>query len=128
MDWLFWLGTTVLVVTVVGLLYLRNRPIYDLDGNPVDRDGLRVPTYDRLVCRILIELLDADATTSAYVLRLRVRLSGPLFYSLMGRLERDELVESREVTGLDTTFPSSRGYRLTDRGLTEARRLTTGRR
>lgn len=133
MDWLIWLGATVFVVTVVGLLYLRNRPLYDLDGNVVDRDGLRVPTRDRLVRSILTELLDANATpTSAYALRQRLQLPGTVFYPLLGQLEHDELVSSYDVATTDVTdhmgASAFRRYRLTDRGLAEALRLQTRRR
>lgn len=129
MHWLIWLGTIVFAVTVVGLLYLRNRPLYDLDGNVVDRDGLRVPTRDRLIRLVLTELLDANAApTSAYALRQRLQLSGPTFYPLMSQLEVDQLVSSYEVTADDVGTPSFRNYRLTDRGLAEALHLSTRRR
>lgn len=133
MHWLIWLGTIVFAVTVVGLLYLRNRPLYDLDGNVVDRDGLRVPTRDRLIRLVLTELLDANAApTSAYALRQRLQLPGTVFYPLLGQLEHDDLVSSYDAETTDVTghigTSAFRRYRLTDRGLAEALRLQTRRR
>lgn len=130
MSWAFWLGTTLFVVAVGGLLYLRDRPLHDVDGTLVDdEDGHRVATDARLERVVLTELLDADhAPRTASELRRRLRLSVTTFYGLMAQLVRDGLVQARTCRTSHTTLDELLwSYRLTDRGLARAlQRPTSG--
>lgn len=130
MIWSLWTGVVILVVATGGLLYLRDRPLHDVDGTLVDgEDGHRVATDARLERVVLTELLDADhAPRSASALRRRLGLSVTTFYDLMSQLVRDGLVQVRVCqathVALDRLFWT---YRLTDRGLARAlRRPTSG--
>lgn len=131
MSWAFWFGTALLAVAVGGLLYLRDRPLHDVDGTVVDdEDGHRVATDARLERVVLTELLDADhAPRSASELRRRLRLSVPTFYALMTQLVRDGLIQMRVTSETVLVTPNELlwTYRLTDRGLARALQRPTDR-
>ena len=116
MNWAIWSGAVVLLVAAGGLLYLRERPLDDVDRS-------------QLVRAVLTELLDAEhAPRSASELRGRLQLTGTVFYALMTDMIRAGLVQVR-VRDATRTVPSELfwTYRLTDRGLGQAlRRPTNG--
>jgi hypothetical protein len=123
MDWAFWVGSTIFVGTVGGMLWMRNRPLRDVHGHHVDADGRRLPSPDRLTRAVLTELLDADhAPRSAYELRRRLRLPMDRFYELTGRMVLHGLITWRPPHDvLDNTNVAVYGrYELTETGIARA--------
>lgn len=108
MDWTFWVGLGVFVVTVAGLLVLR-RGTGDRSTRPSRRERLIMTTL----------LKDDNAPVSAAVVRRRVGGSRKNVAELLERLERRVLVTSARLTvdGVGT----QRRYWLTDRGVVEVR-------
>jgi hypothetical protein len=114
-DWAFWSGTVIFTSTIVGMLWLRGRPLTDVDGRTVDDDdGRRVPSRDRRVRQVVRQLAAANnAPRATYVLRRLTNMSKSTFYDVVDYMQARHWLES--IT-LDVEY-GYRALRLTDHGL-----------
>lgn len=123
MNWAIWSGAVVLAVAVGGLLYLRDRPLYDERGRAVDEHGHRVPNVRRRASRVVDALLSArNVPHTGPLLRRQLHMSRALFYRVVDDLTTRGLLEL-VVADEGSPLPWS-GYRLTRRGVEVARGRT----
>lgn len=119
MDWTFWLGTAIIAVTVLGLIWLRSHPVVIDDA---------VPTTTARTRAVLAQLLRdqrAGYRRSAAALRRRLNMSASDFYDLMEHLTRRGLIRVVQVRTYGQYVIRFDGYQLTAEGVSEATHRTT---
>jgi hypothetical protein len=113
-DWAFWVGTLVFVGTVGGLLWLRDRPLTDVDGRTVDEDGRHVPSRRRRVYQVVRRLTVANNVPhTGRLLRRLTGMSKKTFYRVVEHMLTRGWLE--RVTLHDDSYPYV-AYRLSEYG------------
>jgi hypothetical protein len=108
MNWAFWGGTVILVISVTGLFVLRSRPV----KKPTDRQTREIMD---------VFMSESNAELSAYDLKQLCHMPSETLYPILTQLQVTGLLESRPDPefGIDGSA-TLRLYRLTDQGVAEA--------
>lgn len=118
-EWLPWTGVAMLVISVVGLFCLRDRPVRDRTV-VTDRRGRRVRVVQLRAERICAFLrMVRNVPHTGRLLRSGVRMSKRTFYQTIEYMRLHDLIESCVLR--DGAFPFT-SYRLTKQGLDTGKR------
>lgn len=114
MDWAVYVGTAIFVLTIIGMLWMRNRPLRDARGNVVDEYGRPIAQLSSEANVVLIALRNSAEPLSGYDLRRYVTMPRQNFYAMLTDLEHRDLITSQidQLGGHNV-----RRYLLTDHGI-----------
>lgn len=115
MTWSIYVGTAIMLLTVGGMLWMRNRPVRDAHGNAVDEIGRPIGQLSSEANVVLRALRQSYEPLTGWDLRRHVTMSRRDFYAMIAGLEHRDLITSRidQLGGHNV-----RRYQLTDYGLT----------
>lgn len=114
MTWPAYVGIAVFALTIGGMLWMRNRPIRDANGNVVDEFGRPIGQLSSEATVVLTALRRSDEPLSGWDLRQHVTMTRRDFYAMIAGLEHRDLITSQvdQVGGHNI-----RRYTLTDYGI-----------